>query len=182
MRPRLDRLLVQLGKAVARDERDRAIGARRRRRGRRVRRRVIAEKAALEPYQAFGVVGVGSRRIRDRIGDPPIHGREAGGVGVTEIGDLDGRGAAGKDAEPVPHGVPGKIDQDVDAVGANALDDFAIAEPGDRTPQVGVRPKPKGHVVLGPQVGVADDEESGVVVAREHGFDETGDRVAAEVR
>jgi hypothetical protein len=77
---------------------------------------------------------------------------------------------------------PARSNQDVDAVGANAFDDLGIPEAGDRTPQIGVSPKPAGHVVLGPHARVAYDEESGAVVGFEYRFDEVGDRVAAEVR
>ncbi len=83
-------------------------------------------------------MGVGHTfRIGDGVHQTGVHRRQAGGVGVTEPGDLHGCRLSSERRQPVQAGMPGQINQDVDAVGPDSRVDFGIGEAMHRGPGIG---------------------------------------------
>ena len=110
--------------------------------------RLIAEKSSRQADQLFRVERVGqARRIGQRVGDPIIHGRHAGGVLIAEISDLHRSRLAGEDQQPAPSHVAGQIDQDVDFVFAHQRGDLFVGLMAHVAPVVGGPLKPGGGFV-----------------------------------
>ena len=78
--------------------------------------------------------------------------------------------------------MPAGIDQDVDPIVANQPGQRGVAEAGGVAPRVGERAEPPGDVVRRNLVGVTEHLDAGMVVAREHRFDERAHRMPAEIR
>ncbi len=84
---------------------------------RRGEERIIAEKPTRETEQAFPDISVGETfGISHGIRQPVIHDRHAGGVRVSEPCHLDGRRLSGKGKQTVFGEMPGKVNEDVNAV------------------------------------------------------------------
>ena len=120
-------------------------------------------------------------RVGMDVGDAPVDFGQARGVRVTEIGGLHRGGLQREHPQPVPGGVPGQVDQDVDAVGADLLRRFHVTDAGDLASVVGQLHEAGGHGVRPGHVGVAIHVEPTAVVLREHRLDEVRHRVAAEI-
>ena len=105
-----------------------------------------------------------------------------GGVGVSQIGDLDGGRAPSEDGEPVVCGMAGQVHEDVDILGAYGGGGRRVVHLGDVVPAVGKIPDPLGFPVGRLGVGKAVDLEPVPVVMAQERLDETGHRVTAKVR
>src|SRR6266542_4690153 len=84
---------------------------------------------------------------------------QAGGVGVAEVGDLDGCGFAGEEGQAVARRVAGQVDEDLDGVGGDRVGGVVVGEGGDVAPGVGVGAELVGECVVAGVVGVAEDFE-----------------------
>ena len=62
----------------------------------------------------------------DRIGEQVIDRRQTGAGRMAPRGHLDRSGLACKCAEPIAGGMSGKVDQDIDLVGPNAIGQLVI--------------------------------------------------------
>ena len=103
--------------------------------------------------------------IGDGIGQAVIDGGEPRGVGVAEIAHLHRRGLARENGETIVGGVPGEIDEDVDAVLADHVGDAIVGNVADHAPGAGGGAEAIGGGVFMGLLGVAEDLEGGAVVS-----------------
>ncbi len=119
--------------------------------------------------------------FEDRIADAVVHGGQAGGGGVGDVHDLEGRGFQGEDGEAVVLGMGGEVDEDVDAVGADEVGEGLVGHAVDVAPGRGVGLEAGGHGVGGGGIVVAGDVKGVLVVGGEDGLEEEGDGVGAQI-
>src|SRR5580700_7595586 len=98
------------------------------------------------------------------VGDAIVHGGQAGGAGVGEIGDLDGRGFVGESEQAAGGHVHVQVDQDVDLIRADLGGEVGVAHALGEAPGVGAGADFFGDGVGGVAVGVAGDLKLGAVV------------------
>ncbi len=148
-------------------------------------RRAEAGKCVGESEDLFGVEGIRFARrwwgIKSGICEAVVDGGEAGAAEIAEVGDLDGGGLSGEDADAVAGGVAGEIDEDVDAIFADEVGRAVVGEGRDVAPVIGVLLQARGDVVAAEDVGVAEAFDLLWVVIREKGFEEEADGVVVEI-
>jgi len=88
-----------------------------------------------QPQGFFGICSVVPRRVQLCVADAVVHGREAGGSCVGEIGYLYGRGLACEDGQAVVIRVPGQVDENIDRVVADAARAGFVVDPRDVVPR-----------------------------------------------
>ena len=116
----------------------------------------------------------GAGRIAHRVGDPVVDCVEPGRVQIVEPRDLDGRGLPSEHAETVVPGVPGDVDQDVDAVVANPLCDGGVGSALHHARGDGTEPVERRLRLRIVEIG--EHLESRAIVRAEHRLDERGQR------
>lgn len=121
------------------------------------------------------------RGIKVRVGKPVVDGFVAGGTAIGEVRDGQGRGLAAEHQHAVVFRVNGKVDEDVDLVGADQVGQLFVGKVGGVAPDVGVLAEHSGKGGRAPDVAVAMDREAGVVVVSQQRKEEQPDRVVAEV-
>ena len=93
--------------------------------------------------------GIGyAHRIGNRIGNPIVDPRKAGGADVAEPGHLQRRGTPRKHADTRRSEVTAQIDKDVDPVAQNGGGDIGITVFAHIAPYVGGGDETPGHVVV----------------------------------
>ena len=134
--PQPDRGLAELEAVVERAEGDVAAPDRRRRGGLGggLGRRAVAQKAARQPAQPLDRQALRTGRVGDGVDDPPVDRREPGGVGIAEPARLHRCRPPRQQRQPVALGVPGQLDQDVDAVGRDQGRHLGVAAAMDVVP------------------------------------------------
>ena len=131
----------------------------------------------------FGVGGgIASRRVEIGVGEAVVHGLQAGGGAVGEVGDLQGCRLAGEDEEAAALHEHGKVHEDVDGVRANEGGDLIVADAFDGVPVIRVSPDVGGECVGRFDVAVAKDLDGGVVVGGHERLKKAADGVIAEIR
>ncbi len=129
-RPQVQHVGRQLVRLVEAAQHDGVVGQAQlgtRRAGRQRARGVVGLVAAVELGDVFGVVrGVGQRRD-DAVAHEVVDERRAGGGRVAEIAGLHRRGPVGHQLHAAVARMALEVDQDVDAVVANALGHGAVA-------------------------------------------------------
>ncbi len=91
----------------------------------RVGRLVVAPGAGRKGVESFGVevlICVGG------VAEAVVDLGQAGGVGVAEVGDLDGGGFAGEEGQAIARGVAGEVDENVDGVGGDGVGGVVVGE------------------------------------------------------
>jgi hypothetical protein len=96
----------------------------------------IGEGGRIQPPGPFGKQMIGVWGHHDRIGEEIIDRAQSGGIAIAHPGDRHRGRAAGKDAQAIAGGVSGQIDQDIDAIGTDALGQFVIAQSRRRYPAI----------------------------------------------
>ena len=77
-----------------------------------------------ESIEFFGVEGVLIGGIGNGVSETVVDLRESCGVGVAQIGDLDGGYFSSQDRETVTGGVTSEIDQDIELMGLDEVAEF----------------------------------------------------------
>ena len=116
------------------------------------------------------------------VGEAVIHRREAGGSRVAKIGHLDRCGLARHHQQAVLAGVPGKVDQDVNAVDPDQLGNLLIGFRPAQAHRVRKGLEPGGHPVHPRAHVVGKHLDVIAVVVGQDRFDERRNRVDPEVR
>jgi hypothetical protein len=112
----------------------------------------ITEKTIGEPQEPLGMKGIGKPGgIGMGVGNAIIHRGQAGGVGIAEIGHLNGCGLAEEDGEAVVAGVTAEIDKNIDAIVADDLGKLVIGDSQRVSPAIGLFAE-----ILGVGVGAFD--------------------------
>ena len=122
-----------------------------------------------------------ARGIGMDVGQVVIHGRQAGGPEVAQVGCLDRCRPTGERQQPVPARVTGEVHEDIDAILADGLGGLDVGEPDERTPMVGGSPATLRHLIRVRHVGVAEDLEVTMVLGGQDRFQEIRDGVLAEI-
>ena len=125
---------------------------------------------------------VGSRRIQARIGEAVAHCTHAGGSGIGQPGNLNGRRPAREQQGPAAGHVHGQIDEDVDAILLNDGGQRLIVQGPHFAPMVGQPLDAPGEVIGALHAGIAEYFEGPVVVPREQGNREQRLTMIAEIR
>jgi hypothetical protein len=105
---------------------------------------------------------------QDRIGEQVIDHRQTGAGRVAPRGHLDRSGLACKCAESIADLVSGKVDQNIDPVGPNAICQLIIGPLQNASPPIGSISEGARHGVLDWRAGIANDLESRLVVVLQH--------------
>lgn len=146
-------------------------------------RRRVAEKAIRQAHQCLGVqVFRFPCWVGDGIGQAVVHFRQAGGVGVAQIGDLDGGGLSAENPDSGVCRMACEVDQDVDPVRKDDPGGLRVLHGRDVPPLVRQFLQASSDRVLLRPIGVTDELRvlPGVVPGDRH--EEEGDRMVLEVR
>jgi hypothetical protein len=144
---------------------------------------LVAQEAPVQADEAFGrqrVAGVGCG-VGDRVHDPGVDPGEPGGVGVGQVGELQGRRSGGKDGQAHAGGQSHALDQDIDAVLADLLDD-ALGRGARQVAPVGAGgADAPGEVVGDRPHRVAGGLDRGRVQVGDERLEEIGAGVAVQI-
>lgn len=101
--------------------------------------------------------------------------------GVSQPGDLQRGGFAGKDQQTVMPGMAIQVDQYVNLVVPDPVGGLFIRQPDETPPVIGIRFQTPGHFVFLQLVGVAEYFEPVVIVMRQNRLKEIAYRVLPEI-
>src|SRR5262249_31403688 len=125
--------------------------------GGRVSGRLVAGVAVGQAQHALAAASFGFRGDVVAVGQQVVHGSQPGGADVAQPAQLHRGRLAGEHQQPVPGGVAGQIDEEVDVIGADLLGQALVAPAGHVVPGGGRGPEAGGEVVGVDAVAVADE-------------------------
>ena len=139
---------------------------------------VVGLVAVWQQGEPLGVEQAVLRRHHHRVGDQPVDERDAAGAWIAKEARLHRRRPQGEDAGPHALGVALEVDEDVDAVGADALGGGLVGEGADGDEVIQSRQQAAAHraVVVG-TAGIGEEFEPRAVVA----FEQLGDKIGGGV-
>ena len=120
-------------------------------------------------------------RIEHPIGDAVVHGGQAGGAHIGQVGDLHRRRLAGEQARTAIAGIHGEVDQQVDAIGADQIGQGAILELVDIAPVLDVLGDLGGEAIFEIARRVGEHLKLAAVVVFEHRQQEPRYRMHPEI-
>jgi hypothetical protein len=117
---------------------------------------------------------LGARRIGDRVGDAPIHGRKAGCRGVAEPACRHWRRLCREGGQPIEREMAGEVDQNIDAILADLVTQGLVIDSDGREPMMRQTFEARGDriLVIRLDAGIAKRFDRDRIMRRQQGLEE----------